>query len=132
MQVKIGNTDLSQYVQKKSYNIDSEDEYTEWKDSTLRKHRGGYVSKVKGSFELVFIDGYTSNNAVVDGYGDFLTLIANNSTDKKLSISLTVNNLNNTLKAITAYYRLDTKEFKYANNGSNCIVKRVTMTIEER
>ncbi len=132
MQVSIGNTDISQYVQEKSYKIDSEDEYTEWKDSVGHKHRGGYISKVSGSFELVFIDGWTQNNTPVDGYGDFLTLIANNSTDKKLTITLTVNNLNNATRTIVCYYKLTTNEFKYTHNGSNCVVKRVLMTIEER
>ena len=132
MQVKIGTTDITQYVQEKTYDVDSEDDYTEWKDSTGSSHRGGYVSKVRGSFELVFLDGYTSNNAVVDGYGDFLTLIANNSTDKRLTMSVTVNNKNNVLTSIVCYYKLTTKSFRYTHNGSNVVVKRVTMTIEEK
>ena len=136
MQVKIGQTDVTQYVQEKSYNIDSVDDYIEWKDANRRTHRGGYSPKVMGSFEMVFIDGYTvssgGQSSVVDHYGDFLTLLANNMTDKVLTISLTVNNLNNVLKTIQCYCDITTKSVRYTKNGSNCIVKRMTINIKER
>ena len=132
MQVILGTTDLTAYVQEKTYNVDAEDDYTAWQDAGGHDHRGGYLEKVKGSFDLVFFDGYSENNVVVDHYGDFLTLIANNSTDKRLTMKVSVNNKNNLLKEIVCYYELKSKPFRYANNGSNVIVKRVTMTIEER
>lgn len=128
MQVIIGNTDLSQYVQEKSYKVDSVDDYSEWKDAGKHLHRMGYVSKVQGSFELVFLDGYNGH----DGYGDFLNLIASNSQDKRLTIKVTVGNLNNQLKEIECYYDLKTNSMRWTKNGSNVVVKRILMTIEER
>jgi hypothetical protein len=115
-------------VQEKSYKVDSVDDYSEWKDAGKHLHRMGYVSKVQGSFELVFIDGYNGH----DAYGDFLNLIADNSSDKRLIIKVTVGNLNNQLKEIECYYDLKTNSMRWTKNGSNVVVKRILMTIEER
>jgi len=128
MQVIIGDTDVTKYVQEKSYKVDSVDDYNEWKDAGKHLHRGGYVSRVQGSFELVFIDGYEGE----DAYGDFLALIAENSTDKRLTMSVTVGNLNNELKQIVCYYDLQTNSMRWTKNGSNVVVKRILMTFEER
>ena len=128
MQVIIGDTDVTKYVQEKSYKVDSVDDYNEWKDAGKHLHRGGYVSRVQGSFELVFIDGYEGE----DSYGDFLALIAENSTDKRLTMSVTVGNLNNELKQIVCYYDLQTNSMRWTKNGSNVVVKRILMTFEER
>lgn len=128
MQVIIGDTDVTKYVQEKSYKVDSVDEYNEWKDAGKHLHRSGYVARVQGSFELVFIDGYNGE----DAYGDFLDLIAENSTDKRLTMSVTVGNLNNELKQIVCYYDLQTNSMRWTKNGSNVVVKRILMTFEER
>ncbi len=128
MQVIIGDTDVTKYVQEKSYKVDSVDEYNEWKDAGKHLHRSGYVARVQGSFELVFIDGYEGE----DAYGDFLALIAENSTDKRLTMSVTVGNLNNELKQIVCYYDLQTNSMRWTKNGSNVVVKRILMTFEER
>lgn len=128
MQVIIGDTDVTKYVQEKSYKVDSVDDFNEWKDAGKHLHRGGYVSRVQGSFELVFIDGYEGE----DAYGDFLALIAENSTDKRLTMSVTVGNLNNELKQIVCYYDLQTNSMRWTKNGSNVVVKRILMTFEER
>jgi hypothetical protein len=128
MQVIIGDTDVTKYVQEKSYKVDSVDDYNEWKDAGKHLHRGGYVSRVQGSFELVFIDGYEGE----DAFGDFLALIAENSTDKRLTMSVTVGNLNNELKQIVCYYDLQTNSMRWTKNGSNVVVKRILMTFEER
>lgn len=127
MQVIIGTTDVTQFVQEKSYKIDSIDEYNSWKDAGKHSHRGGYLAKVQGSFEMVFID-----DPLNDHYGDILTLIANNSTDKVLTIKLTVNNLNNVLKEINCYCDITTNSVRYTKNGSDVVVKRMLFNIEER
>ena len=132
MQVMIGNTDLTQYVQEKSYKIESVDDFTEWKDAGKRLHRGGYTSKVQGSFEMVFLDGNTVEGVVQDHFGDVLTLIANNTTDNVLDIKLTVNNLNNLLKEIYCYCDITTNSVRYTKNDSGVVVKRMLFNIREK
>jgi hypothetical protein len=132
MQVIIGNTDLTRFVQEKSYKIESIDDFVEWKDAGKHLHRGGYSSKVQGSFEMVFFDGYTVGGVVQDNFGDVLQLIEDNSNDKVLTIKLTVNNLNNMLKEIYCYCDIQTNSVRYTNNGSDVVVKRMIFNIEER
>ena len=50
----IGQVDYSSHVNWGSYQIDSEDEYEEWKDIGKRKHREYERSRCKGTVHLEF------------------------------------------------------------------------------
>lgn len=133
MQVKIGTTDVTEFVQEKTYNINAEQEFiSSWIDANRVTHKDGAYEKIKGSFQMVFIDGYTLNNAVVDHFGDVLTLLANNTSQGVTTLSLTVNNQNGLLKTISCYVKIKANPMRYTNNGSNAVVKRVIFNIEEQ
>ena len=133
MQVKIGSTDVTQYVQEKTYDINAEKKYTStWTDSNHVEHRDGAYEKITGTFQMVFIDGYTANNTIVDGFSDFLTLLSNNTSGGVTAMSVTVNNQNGVLKTISAYVDLKASPMRYPNNGSHAVVKRVTVTVKEQ
>lgn len=132
MQVIIGNTDVTQYVQQKTYDVNTEKKYITWTDSNYTEHRDAIYEKVVGSFQMVFIDGYEKDGAVVDGFGDFLELLEENTSQGVTTISLTVNNQNAELKTISCFVDIHADPMLYPNNGSNAVVKRVTLSIKEQ
>lgn len=124
MQVVINDVDVTSCVQESTYNIDLKEEYKSWRDAAGYEHREAYRSKIKGTFDMVFISGYSLDYATVKSALDAAT------TDHVLTITLTVNNLNGASQTIYAYYRIDFKPMRRISNAVT--YKRATITIEER
>lgn len=107
MTVKIGNTDITQYVQEKSYKIDSDPKYSTWEDGNHIKHRRLLSAGVpKGSMELVFL---TSSD-----YSAFLSLIEANTSDGKVTMTFPVRNINTSVTA-AVYIKISTVRHENIN-----------------
>jgi len=132
MQVIIGSTDITEYIQEKTYDINAQRSYTSWTDSNFREHRDNIYEKISGSFQMVFFDGYSVNGVTVDKFADLLDLVEANTTDGVTTLRLTVNNLNAELKTISCYVDIQANPMLYAKNGSNVVVKRVTFNVQEQ
>lgn len=50
--VKVGQTDITPYMDHKSYSLKVEDVYESWQDGNFREHRIYTRSKYKGSFKV--------------------------------------------------------------------------------
>lgn len=119
---KLGDVDITNYINYTSYKVSSEPVYNEWTDANYRKHRDEVRRRVTGSFDLAFITD--------DQYNSFLTLLNNNKTGNLLSIKLYVGSDVNALVDCYCYYKMSLQSRKEAN--ANYIVTIVTMDLEER
>jgi len=119
---KLGDVDITNYINYKSYKVSSEPVYNEWTDANYRKHRDEVRRRVTGSFDLAFITD--------DQYNSFLTLLNNNKTGNLLSIKLYVGSDVNALVDCYCYYKMSLQSRKEANESH--IVTIVTMDLEER
>lgn len=118
----INGTDISNYIQESTYEINQRDVYKGWMDANYNIHREKIRTRVVGSFDLVFL--------TETDYTAFLTLL-NTNTDASgmLTITLYVTNIN-----ASASYNVF---FEFENNvnreiSANYFYKRCTMDIEER
>ena len=123
MQVLINSVDVTSCVQESTYKVDLVDEYKSWIDGAGIEHRTGYRSKVRGTFDAVFLAGYSMEYSVFKAAVDAAT------TNKVLTLSLTVNNLDGELKTINAFYNI---EFHPMRQATGAVYKRATITIDER
>lgn len=119
---KLGDTDITNYINESSYKVNSEPVYNEWTDANYRKHRDEVRRRVTGSFDLAFVNDTQ--------YNSFLTLLNNNKTGNVVSIKLYVGSDINALVDCYCYYKMVTNKRRQAN--SDYIVTIVTMDLEER
>lgn len=91
--LEIGNTDLSQFVNKRRYVVNQEDETTSWKDANSVIHTTVLRTRVKASIELVFTSETEHNS--------FLSVLNSECVDGYWEVSLYVNNIH-MQKTITA------------------------------
>lgn len=119
---KLGNVDITKYINYTSYNIDSVPVTNEWTDANYLLHTDEVRRRVEGSFDLAF----TSDA----DYNDFIALLNQNKAGNLLSISLYVGSDINALVACYCYYKISLKSRKEANE--NYIVTILQMTVKER
>lgn len=125
MQVVIGNTDVTSAVQESTYKVDSVKKYTSWKTGDNTEILENVHYKVEGSFDMVFLAGYSME------YSAFKTLLDANTSGGVTTLSLTVNNLDEALTTINCVLDIAFSPIKYTRNGSNLTVKRCTVTLRE-
>lgn len=101
---KIGNTDLTKYIEDDSYNVVSEPEYEEWKDGNYNKHRIYVRDRIKGSINVI-----CSNKTITKE--NFLKLLKNNIREHKLMCHVYVTNKNEE-KIIECFFSIEPSLFR--------------------
>ena len=119
---KLGETDITKYINEKSYKMVSEPVFNEWTDANYTKHRDEVRRRIKGSFTL----GFVQDSELTA----FNTLLATCKSGNLLTISVYVGGDVNALTAIVCYYTMETASRREAN--ANYAVSLVNFTVEER
>lgn len=120
--VNIANTDITKYIIKDTYEMNSEPVFESWTDGNFHEHRIYVRDRVKGSFDVIFFDD--DNGA----YQDFLDLLASATTNRLLTVGLYVVN-ESKFDGFQVYYTLSQAQHAEATDGR--MVNKMTMTIEE-
>lgn len=121
MFVKIGNTDITPFVQESTYDVNSYDDYEEWKDGNRHIHREQMRTYVEGSFDLVFVKQNDLKR--------FLDLVDENTTNDLLNVTLYVQNINKNKTCKVFKKLVGTSDRKI--NDTYCY-KRFTLSLIER
>lgn len=108
--VVINETDITPYINWKTYSIKPEDVFEEWTDGNKVKHRIYTDPKISGSFD-VWLCGWNDMDADA-----FITLF-DNATNNHVTTMAIYNQVKNSVEAIEAYCRLIPKEHKEMMNG---------------
>lgn len=124
MRVVVGGLDITKYIVKDTYKMDSEDTYESWKDGNMVEHRIVVTDKVSGSFDICLCD-----EAGQLSFDDFLTAWNSAVNNKVVTIGVYVTN-KNTFEALSAYYAMSSKE--HIKKGDGGIIDVLTVTIKER
>jgi len=119
---KLGDVDITNYINYTSYKVSSEPVYNEWTDANYSKHRDEVRRRVNGSFDLAFITD--------EQYNDFIALLNDNKVGNLLNIKVYVGSDINALVDCYCYYKMSLQSRKEAN--ADYIVTIVTMDLEER
>ena len=88
MTVSINNTDITPFIQESSYEMNRYTDHKEWIDGNRRKHREIMRNYIKGSFEMVFV--------TESDLSDFMDLVEDNTVNGILTITLYIQNINQT------------------------------------
>lgn len=118
----VNETDITEYINPKTYKMNAEKTYESWLDGNYKEHRIYTRSKVKGSFEIAL---YGQNNMHTQ---DFLELWNGAVNNEVVTIMLYVQNLDQN-SAIQAYFEFDGTFHREMINGEYCDV--LTVNIEE-
>lgn len=122
MLVKLGNTDITQYINESSYVMASEPVYNEWTDANYTTHRDEVRRRIKGSFTLAFVTD--------TDYNAFITALNSVKNGNVITVTLYVGGDINSSQTIYAYYSI--KPIKRRQVSAGYIVSLMTMTIEEK
>jgi hypothetical protein len=123
MQVLLNNVDVTSAVQESTYKVDSVEKSTSWTDASFVDHKFAIYHKIQGSFDMVFIPDLTLS------YADFLTALGAVTASGVTRISLTVNNLNEELRTIDCFLKIEFEPIRKISNSTK--YKRCTVTIQE-
>ena len=123
MLAMVNNTDITEYINKKTYKMNAEKPYISWEDGNFREHRVYPRSKVEGSFEVAL---YGKNNMLTQNFLD----LWNGAVDNELvTMGVFVQNTNK-FEMIEAYFEIDGKTHREMINGNYCDI--LTIKITER
>ena len=114
----VNNTDITKYINPKTYKMNAEKSYESWLDGNYKEHRIYTRTKVKGSFEVAL---YGQDNMLTQ---DFLNLWNGAVSNEVLTIMVYVQNTNQNT-AIEAYFEFDGKFHREMINGDYCDVLTV-------
>lgn len=123
MLVTINGTDITEYINPKTYKMNAEKSYESWLDGNYREHRIYTRTKVKGSFDVAL---YGQNNMLTQ---NFLDLWNGAVVNEIATMGVYVQNTNK-FQMIEAYFELDGKFHREMINGNYCDV--LTIKITER
>ena len=118
----IGETDITKYIIKDSYDINSEPVYQSWQDGNFREHRIYTRDRIEGDFEVIFFD--EDNGA----YEDFLELLAGSTSNHLTTMGLFVLN-DSSFEALQAYVSITAKQHAETSDGR--MVNKMMLKIEE-
>ena len=120
---KIGNTDYSEYVNKRKYKADKVDETISWKDANSVIHTTVLRTRVSATVELLFTSETSHQN--------FVSALSSACTNGYWSVSVYVPNTH-VLETFTARIDATTKAvFANAIKNGNPVVSSVVLNIEE-
>lgn len=118
----VGGTDITKYIIKDTYKVNSEPVYQSWTDGNFHEHRIQIRERVEGSFDVIFFDD--DNGA----YQDFLALLEANTINTLLTCGLYVEN-KAAFEAFNVYYTI--KAVQHARTIDDIMVNKMTISIEE-
>lgn len=118
----IAGTDITKYIIKDTYDVNTEPVYESWEDGNFHEHRIYIRDRLTGSFDVIFFDD--DNGA----YQNFLTLLASATTNRRLSIGLYVVN-DSHFGAYEVYYTI--KGQQHAETTDGRMVNKMTFELEE-
>lgn len=118
----IANTDITKYIIKDTYEVNTEPIFESWIDGNFHEHRIYIRDRVKGKFDVIFFD--KDNGA----YQNFLDLLASATTNRLLTMGLFVVNQSK-FDGFQVYYTLS--QAQHAETTDGRMVNKMTMTIEE-
>lgn len=121
--VTVNDIDITPYINKKSYKVNSKMEYESWQDGNFVEHRIQVRKRITGSFEIA-VYGYQDMDlqAFLDNWNEAV----NNGA---VTMGLFVQN-DNQFKAIEAYYSMSGVTHHELLNGD--YYDRLTVSISER
>lgn len=120
----VNSIDITDYIIKDTYEINTEPIYTSWDDANYVEHRVYVRDKVKGSFEFI-----TFGDAPRVAFLDFLNILKAATTNNVLTIGLYVQN-EGTFQAINCFYTIESTQHAPTTDGR--YVDRAVIRIEER
>lgn len=120
----VNSTDITDYIIKDTYEVNSEPVYTSWEDANYVEHRVYVRDKVRGSFEVITF-GTTPRTALVA----FLDILKAATSNNVLTIGLYVEN-EGTFQALNCFYTVESTQHSVTNDGR--YVDRAKISIEER
>ena len=118
----ISSTDISKYIIKDSYEMNTESVFESWTDGNFREHRIYIRDRVKGSFDVIFFDD--DNGA----YQNFLDLLDSATTNRVLTIGLFIVN-ESKFGVFEVYYSIT--QAQHAETTDGRMVNKMTINIEE-
>ena len=120
----VNSTNITDYIIKDTYEINSEPIYTSWEDANYVEHRIYVRDKVRGSFEVITF-GTTPRTALVA----FLDILKAATSNNVLTIGLYVEN-EGTFQALNCFYTVESTQHSVTDDGR--YVDRAKISIEER
>lgn len=120
----VNSTDITDYIIKDTYEVNSEPVYTSWEDANFVEHRVYVRDKVRGSFEVITF-GTTPRTALVA----FLDILKAATSNNVLTIGLYVEN-EGTFQALNCFYTVESTQHAVTKDGR--YVDRAKISIEER
>lgn len=120
----VNSTDITDYIIKDTYEVNSEPVYTSWEDANYVEHRVYVRDKVRGSFEVITF-GTTPRTALVA----FLDILKAATSNNVLTIGLYVEN-EGTFQALNCFYTVESTQHSVTDDGR--YVDRAKISIEER
>ena len=118
----VANTDITKYIIKDTYKVNTEPVYESWTDGNFHEHRIYVRDRLSGSFDVIFFDD--DNGA----YQNFLTLLDSATSNHLLTIGLFVPN-KSAFNAYQVYYTITTAQHAECSDGR--WVNKRTSDIEE-
>lgn len=118
----VASTDISKYIIKNTYDVNSAPIFESWTDGNFHEHRVYSRDRVTGSFDVIFFDD--DNGA----YQDFLTLLASATNNRLLTIGLFVVNQSR-FDAFNVYYTITAAQHAETTDGR--MVNKMTINLEE-
>lgn len=120
----VNGTDITDYIIKDTYEMNSEPVFTSWEDGNYVEHRVYVRDKVKGKFEIITF-GETPRTALVD----FLNILHGGAVNNVLTAGLYVQN-EGTFQALSCFYSVESTQHAVTTDGR--YVDRAVINIEER
>lgn len=120
----VNSTDITDYIIKDTYEVNTEPVYTSWEDANYVEHRVYVRDKVRGSFEVITF-GTTPRTALVA----FLNILKAATSNNVLTIGLYVEN-EGTFQALNCFYTVESTQHAVTEDGK--YVDRAKISIEER
>lgn len=121
MTATINGTDISSYINESSYKMNQYDDYKEWVDGNRIKHHEIMRHFIKGSFDMIFLTELDLTT--------FLTLLGNNTVNGITTITLYVQNINQS-NQYQVYFDMICDSDR--SISTNYFFKKYKVTITER
>ena len=115
-------TDITSYINYKSYKVDSVPVEHVWTDANYVTHTDELRRRIEGSFDLAF----TSDT----DYNSFLSSLSSAKSGNLLSIQVYVGSDINSMQTIICTYKIETKSRRESDLGY--VVTILTMSIKQR
>lgn len=119
---KISSYDISKWIIKNTYEVNTEPEFESWKDGNFHEHRIYVRDRIKGSFDVILFGASNTN------YQSFLTRLNNATSNRLTAMSVYVQNTN---ALVTGSFYVEVAGTQHAWTDDGRVVNKVTLKIEE-